>query len=77
MPLDEIGDWSETKLAIIREYAPAYTQIVRAQKNHFHYVYFDVLAGSGLDKSRKTGEIVGAVLLLHSRRTLDLKKLFH
>ena len=58
MPLDEIGDWSETKFAIIREYATAYTQIVSAQKKYFHYVYVDVFAGSGLDKSRKTGEIV-------------------
>jgi three-Cys-motif partner protein len=59
MALDEIGDWSEMKLAIIRDYAPAYTRIVGSAKRRFHHVYVDAFAGYGLDVSRSTGKLVG------------------
>ena len=54
MALDEIGEWSETKLAIIRDYAPAYTRIVGSPKRRFQSIYVDAFAGAGLDVSRST-----------------------
>ena len=56
---DEVGYWSEVKLAIIREYAASYTQIMSAQKNPpFKYIYIDAFAGPGQHISRKTKKFI-------------------
>ena len=45
LQFDEIGIWSEIKLAIIREYAKAYSTILSAQTNaRFSHVYIDAFA---------------------------------
>ncbi|MBI4457178.1 MAG: three-Cys-motif partner protein TcmP [Acidobacteria bacterium] len=55
---DQIGYWSEVKLAIIREYAAAYSQILTAQPEIRRHVYIDAFAGAGKHLSRRTGEFV-------------------
>src|SRR5262249_33783239 len=55
MKFDEIGDWSETKLKIIKEYAAAYTTILTGQSGFAHY-YIDGFAGPGELRSRRTGQ---------------------
>jgi three-Cys-motif partner protein len=59
---DEIGVWSEVKLAIIREYASAYSKILhKTQRETIHslrWLYIDAFAGPGVHLSRTTGEIV-------------------
>lgn len=57
-PLDEIGPWSEIKLEIVREYAFAYSTIMRKQKEIRRYLYIDAFAGSGWNISGRTGELV-------------------
>lgn len=53
--LDEIGNWSEIKLDIIREYAQAYSRILAAQrKPKLKYIYIDGFAGAGVHISRQT-----------------------
>jgi len=59
LQFDEIGIWSEIKLAIIREYARAYSTILSAQtKVRFSYVYIDAFAGAGQHISKSTHEFV-------------------
>jgi three-Cys-motif partner protein len=58
LQFDEIGIWSEIKLAIIREYAEAYSTILSAQKVRFSHVYIDAFAGAGQHISRSTQEII-------------------
>jgi len=53
---DEIGYWSEVKLAIIRDYAQAYSTILSNQK--LSHAYIDGFAGPGLHLARTTGELV-------------------
>ena len=59
---DEIGIWSEVKLAIIREYASAYSTILEAQRRQkipsLKWLYIDAYAGPGLHLPKATGEIV-------------------
>ena len=55
---DEIGDWSEVKLDIIREYAAAYSKILHAQSAIKRHVYIDAFAGAGKHLSKNTGEFV-------------------
>jgi three-Cys-motif partner protein len=56
---DEIGEWSEIKLEIIREYAKAYSIILSAQaKTKFSHVYIDAFAGAGQHLSKTTKELV-------------------
>jgi three-Cys-motif partner protein len=56
---DEIGLWSEIKLAIIREYAKAYSTILSAQTSRrFSHVYIDAFAGAGQHLSKSTHEVV-------------------
>lgn len=55
---DEIGYWSEVKLAIVQEYASAYSRIMNARKENFFYIYIDAFAGSGQHLSRSTRNIV-------------------
>lgn len=59
---DEIGIWSEVKLAIIREYASAYAKILdktrREKIPRLRWHYIDAFAGPGVHLSRATREIV-------------------
>lgn len=55
--LDEIGTWSEIKLAIIREYAKAYSTILAKQPFLYH-MYIDGFAGAGMHKSKSTGQTI-------------------
>ena len=59
---DEIGIWSEVKLAIVREYAAAYSKIMEAWRrdkiNRLSWIYIDAYAGPGYHLSKKTGETV-------------------
>ena len=59
LKFDEIGYWSEVKLAIVKEYASAYSQILTSQKKHqLAHVYVDAFAGAGAHISKTTGEMV-------------------
>jgi three-Cys-motif partner protein len=59
---DEIGIWSEVKLAIIREYASAYAAIMEAQRRKtipsLRWIYIDAYAGPGYHISKTSGERV-------------------
>lgn len=56
---DEIGHWSEIKLAILKDYAKAYSAIMSAQKNpHLWHAYIDAFAGGGVHVSKLTNEFV-------------------
>ena len=59
---DEIGIWSEVKLAIIREYASAYARIMEAQRRDrirsLFWIYIDAYAGPGYHLSKTSGELV-------------------
>ncbi len=51
--------WSEMKLSIVKEYAAAYSTILRAELQHgLYHVYIDAFAGPGMHISKKTGEHV-------------------
>jgi len=54
--MDKIGLWSEVKLAIIREYMPAYSKLVNDY--HLYHLYIDGFAGYGMHESKTSGEIV-------------------
>jgi three-Cys-motif partner protein len=56
LQFDEIGDWSEIKLEIIRDYAAAYSRILN--KKNLPHIYIDAFAGAGLHISKNTGEFV-------------------
>jgi three-Cys-motif partner protein len=58
MKLDKIGIWSEIKLDIIKEYASAFTTIMRRQDWCKGYAYIDAFAGAGAHIRRKTGELI-------------------
>ncbi|MBI4064317.1 MAG: three-Cys-motif partner protein TcmP [Elusimicrobia bacterium] len=63
MKFDEIGEWSEIKLEIIKEYACAYSTIMAAQKKkpflkNLTCAYIDAFAGAGKHLSRTTGQYV-------------------
>lgn len=59
---DEIGIWSEVKLAIIKEYAGAYAKILdktrRISIHNLKWIYIDAFAGPGIHLSKTTGDIV-------------------
>jgi three-Cys-motif partner protein len=55
---DVIGNWSEVKLDIVREYAAEYSKIMNAQASIKRYCYIDAFAGSGQHISKGTGEFV-------------------
>lgn len=57
LKFDEIGDWSEIKLEIIRKYAVAYSNIFAKRRNFTHY-YIDAFSGAGMHVSKQTGELV-------------------
>jgi three-Cys-motif partner protein len=59
---DEIGIWSEVKLAIIKKYAAAYTTVMEAQRRErflrMRWLYIDGYAGSGHHISKTRGDLV-------------------
>jgi hypothetical protein len=55
--ITDIGPWSEVKLAIVREYAAAYSRILNKQKGLEHFC-IDAFAGAGVHESRSTGDLV-------------------
>jgi len=58
MKLDEIGIWSEIKLAILREYASAYTRLLKAKTWCKGLTYVDAFAGAGVHVAKTTGKMV-------------------
>jgi three-Cys-motif partner protein len=59
MKYDEINNWSEIKLDIVREYAQAYSTILSAQKNpSLFHIYIDAFAGGGVHLSKTSGDFV-------------------
>jgi three-Cys-motif partner protein len=57
LKIDEIGIWSEIKLAILQDYLSAYTTIL-SNRGFKRFVYIDAFAGAGEHRSRTTGDIV-------------------
>jgi len=55
---DEVGYWSEMKIEIIEDYAKEYSKIISAQKYPLHHLYIDAFAGSGVHKSKATGNFI-------------------
>jgi three-Cys-motif partner protein len=74
---DEIGIWSEVKLAIIKEYASAYARIMDAQRRerirNLRWIYIDAYAGPGYHLSKASGELVEGSPLI----ALNTKPPFH
>ena len=54
--LDEIGEWSELKLEILRKYASAYSTIL--SKKSLHHAYIEGFAGAGQHVSKRSKELV-------------------
>lgn len=56
---DEIGQWSEIKLEILKEYARAYSTIFSAKRQTpFFHIYIDAFAGAGKHFSKGTQRVV-------------------
>jgi three-Cys-motif partner protein len=55
---DQIGNWTEIKLDIVRKYASAYSQILHNQPAIQRHVYIDAFAGAGKHISKATHEFV-------------------
>jgi three-Cys-motif partner protein len=55
---DEIGYWSEIKLEILKQYAPAYTKIMSKQTFLKGFYYIDGFAGYGIHKSKTREELI-------------------
>lgn len=70
---DEIGIWSEVKLAIIKEYASAYARILDAKRREsihsLRWLYIDAYAGPGMHLSKTTGEVVDGSPLIALKTT--------
>ncbi|MFH1220591.1 MAG: three-Cys-motif partner protein TcmP [Candidatus Eisenbacteria bacterium] len=58
MKLDEVGVWSEIKLAILNEYASAYTRLLKAKTWCRGLTYVDAFAGAGIHVSKATGKMI-------------------
>lgn len=59
LKFDKIGNWSEIKLDIIKDYAAAYSAILAKQKDpSFSHVYIDAFAGAGLHISKERGAFI-------------------
>ena len=56
--LDEIGVWSEIKIAILREYACVFTRILKSKTWCKGCCYIDAFAGAGMHISKTTGEML-------------------
>jgi three-Cys-motif partner protein len=74
---DEIGIWSEVKLAIVREYAAAYSKIMEAWRrdkiNRLSWIYIDGYAGPGYHVSKTTGDLVEGSPVI----AMNIKPAFH
>lgn len=73
---DEIGIWSEVKLAIIREYASAYTTILNKTREalpSLSWLYIDAYAGAGKHLSKATRELIDGspLIALNTRPPFD------
>ncbi|HML73962.1 MAG TPA: three-Cys-motif partner protein TcmP [Anaerohalosphaeraceae bacterium] len=55
---DEIGYWSEIKLEILKQYAPAYTKIMSKQNFLKGFYYIDGFAGYGIHRSKTRSEFI-------------------
>jgi three-Cys-motif partner protein len=56
---DQIGYWTEVKLAIVEQYATEYSKILSKQSNpQFHHVYIDAFAGPGKHFSKDKQDYV-------------------
>ena len=55
---DEIGYWSEVKLAIVNDYASAYSKIMHKQSSIRKYLYIDAFSGAGHHILKSTGDFV-------------------
>jgi three-Cys-motif partner protein len=53
---DEVGEWSELKLEIVRKYAKAYSEILT--KHRLHHAYIDGFAGAGQHISKRTKQMI-------------------
>jgi len=59
LQFDEIGNWSEIKLDILKKYATAYSTILASRTSpSLYHVYIDAFAGSGIHKSKTTQDLV-------------------
>jgi len=61
--IDEVGEWTEIKLDIVRKYSSAYTTILSKQgkSGPSHFAYIDAFAGAGTHVSKESGrEIDGS-----------------
>jgi three-Cys-motif partner protein len=58
MKLDQIGEWSEIKLEIVKRYANEYTRIMTKQDWCKGFTYIDAFAGPGQNVRKTTGEII-------------------
>jgi three-Cys-motif partner protein len=56
LKIDEIGYWSEVKLAILDEYARPYNQILH--KNEFKSIYIDGFAGAGHHRAKGSERVI-------------------
>jgi three-Cys-motif partner protein len=56
LQFDEIGEWSEVKLDIVREYAHAYSTILSNQR--LSHAYIDGVARARIHISKATHEYV-------------------
>jgi len=70
---DEIGYWTEIKLDIVKEYASAYTKIMRLRPSIKKYLYIDAFSGSGYHILKRTGNFVRGSPL----NALNLQYPFH
>lgn len=70
LKIDEIGYWSEIKLAILEEYAKPYNQIIHAHR--LKTIYIDAFAGAGYHRSKETGELIAG----SPRRALSVEPPF-
>ncbi|MGE3467304.1 MAG: three-Cys-motif partner protein TcmP [Pyrinomonadaceae bacterium] len=55
--IKEIGNWSEIKLQIVKDYAAAYSKIL-ANQSPLKHVYVDAFAGAGVHTSKITKDVV-------------------
>ncbi|MEI6633450.1 MAG: three-Cys-motif partner protein TcmP [Chlamydiota bacterium] len=58
MNLDKIGLWSEIKLGILREYASAFTTLLKAKSWCKGCCYIDAFAGAGVHISKASGKMI-------------------
>ena len=54
--IDVVGNWTEIKLNILKDYSQAYAKILSKHSYIKHYSYIDGFAGAGLHISKTTGQ---------------------